>query len=112
VDAQHNTDEWPGIFTSTTGLVFFGTPFRGAEGMSQMEMLEAARREYQEDDVQPEVLKILEPGNEFLQDLMDQFGKTQRQVNKAQVACFYELKSSNLRNILGKSDWTVGSQKD
>jgi hypothetical protein len=92
VDAQHNTDEWPGIFTSTTGLVFFGTPFRGAEGMSQMEMLEAARREYQEDDVQPEVLKILEPGNEFLQDLMDQFGKTQRQVNKAQVACFGEVR--------------------
>ena len=23
------------MFASTTGLIFFGTPFRGAEGMSQ-----------------------------------------------------------------------------
>jgi hypothetical protein len=112
VDAQHDKGEWPGIFTSTTGLVFFGTPFRGAQGMSQMEMLEAAQREYREDDVQLEVLKILEPGNEFLQELVDQFGKTRRQAIKAQVACFYELKSSNLGKIMGKLDRTVGSQKD
>jgi hypothetical protein len=76
------------VFNSTTGLIFFGTPFRGAEGMSQMEMLDAARREYQEDEVQPEVLKILEPGNEFLQEVVDQFGKTRREANKAIVACF------------------------
>ncbi|KAH7109609.1 hypothetical protein B0J11DRAFT_401476, partial [Dendryphion nanum] len=49
LEAQHDND-LRGIFASTTGLVFFGTPFRGAEGMSQMEMLEAARREYQEDE--------------------------------------------------------------
>lgn len=77
-----------------------------------MEMLEAARREYQEDDVQPEVLKILQPGNEFLQEVVDQFGKTRRQGNKAQVACFYELKSSNVGRIVGKQDRTVGSGID
>ncbi|PVH90814.1 hypothetical protein DM02DRAFT_547058, partial [Periconia macrospinosa] len=49
LDARHDKDEWPGIFDSTTGLPFFGTPFRGAVGMSQIEMLEAARREYHED---------------------------------------------------------------
>ncbi|KAF2240284.1 hypothetical protein BU26DRAFT_572906 [Trematosphaeria pertusa] len=35
----------------------FGMPFRGAEGMCQVEMLEAARRECQEDEVQPECRK-------------------------------------------------------
>ncbi|KAF2193588.1 hypothetical protein K469DRAFT_691138 [Zopfia rhizophila CBS 207.26] len=99
-------DEWPGIFDSTTGLLFFGTPFRGAEGMSQMEMLEAARREYHEDEVQTDVLKILEPGNEFLQEVVDQFWKTRRQANKAEVACFYELKLSNVGKIVGKQDRT------
>jgi predicted RNA-binding protein Jag len=108
VDARRN-DEWPGIFTSTVGLVFLGTPFRGAEGMSQVEMLEAARREYEEDEVQPEVLKILEPGNEFLQEVVDQFGESRKQVNKAQVACFYELKSSNIGKIVGKENRTVRS---
>ncbi|KAF1928480.1 uncharacterized protein M421DRAFT_62386, partial [Didymella exigua CBS 183.55] len=47
--AQQFQEKWCGVFKSTTGLIFFGTPFRGAEGMNQMEMLEAARREYHED---------------------------------------------------------------
>jgi hypothetical protein len=80
--------------------------------MSQVEMLEAARREYQEDDMQPEVLEILRPGNEFLQEVVDQFGQTRGQANKAQVACFYELKSSNVGKIVGKEDRTVGSEKN
>jgi hypothetical protein len=100
------------MFASTTGLIFFGTPFRGAEGMSQVEMLAAARREYEEDEMQTDILKILEPGNEFLQEVVDQFGKTRRQANKAKVACFYELKSSNVGRIVGKVDRTVGSEID
>jgi hypothetical protein len=72
-----------------------------------MEMLEAARREYQEDEVQPAVLRILEPGNEFLREVVDQFGKTRRQENKAHVACFYELKSSNVGRIVGRQDRMV-----
>ncbi|KAF2472617.1 uncharacterized protein BDR25DRAFT_284166 [Lindgomyces ingoldianus] len=106
LEAQQDENGWPGVFVSTTGLIFFGTPFRGAEGMTQMEMLEAARMEYRDDEVQPEVLKILEPGNEFLQEVVDQFGKTRRLANMAQVACFYELKSSNVGKIVGKQDRT------
>jgi hypothetical protein len=71
-------------------------------------MLAAAQREYSQDEFQPEVLNILEPGNGFLQDVVDQFGKMRRQAHKAQVACFYELKSSNVGRIVGKSDRTVG----
>jgi len=78
--------------------------------MSQIEMLEAARREYHEDEVQTDVLKILEPGNEFLQEVVDQFGRMRRQANKAEVACFYELKSSNVGKIVGKQDRMVGLQ--
>jgi hypothetical protein len=69
--------------------------------MKLSEMLEAARMEYEEDQVQADVLRILEPGNEFLQDLVDQFGKTRSQANKAQVTCFYELKSSDVGGIVG-----------
>lgn len=69
--------------------------------MSQSEMLEAALREYEPDQVQEEVLRILEPGNEFLQDLVDKFGETRSQANKAPIACFFELKSSNVGAIVG-----------
>jgi hypothetical protein len=89
-------------------LVFFGTPFRGAEGMSQVEMLAAAQREYDDDDIQLQVLKILEPGNEFLQDVVDQFGNIRKKTNQVRIACFYELKSTNVGKVVGKSDRTVG----
>ena len=107
LDARHDEIEWPGVFASTTGLIFFGTPFRGAEGMSQMEMLAAAQREYQQDEIQADTLAILQPGNEFLQEVVDQFGKTRGLANKAQVVCFYELKSSNVGRIVGMTDRTV-----
>ncbi|KAF2022640.1 hypothetical protein EK21DRAFT_13606, partial [Setomelanomma holmii] len=50
LEAHQDTKEWPGTFVSTTGMIFLGTPFRGAEGMSQVEMLAAAQREYQQDE--------------------------------------------------------------
>jgi len=71
--------------------------------MSQVEMLDVARKEYQDDKVQSEVLKVLQPGNEFLQDVVDQFGKTRREPNKAVVACFYELKPSNVGKFVGRN---------
>ena len=77
--------------------------------MNQMEMLEAARREYDEDQVQATALEILQPGNVYLQDLVYDFLKKMRgQANKTQIACFYELKSSNVGRIVGKQDWIVG----
>lgn len=107
LEARYNTDKWPGVFASTAGMIFFGTPFRGAEGMSQSEMLEAALTEYEPDQVQEEVLRILEPGNEFLQDLVGKFGETRSQANKAPAACFFELKSSNVGAIVGGRARTV-----
>lgn len=77
--------------------------------MNQMEMLEAARREYDEDQVQVTALEILQPGNAYLQDLVDGFLKKMRgQANKTQIACFFELKASNVGRIVGKQDRIVG----
>ncbi|RAR00817.1 TPR-like protein [Stemphylium lycopersici] len=105
LEAEQYPKEWPGVFSSTTGLVFFGTPFRGAEGMNQMEMLEAALREYHDDQMQPTALDVLQPGNAYLQDLVDGFLKKMRgQANKTRVVCFFELKSSNVGRIVGKQD--------
>ena len=100
VDAQRIDTEWSGIFKSTTGMVFFGTPFRGAGGLDQTEMLLAAHSQYAEDQVQGGVLNILTPGNEILIDLTTYFFETRRGEGKAQVACFFEQKSSNVGAIL------------
>ncbi|KAF2023966.1 hypothetical protein EK21DRAFT_15121, partial [Setomelanomma holmii] len=50
LEAQQSASEWPGTSASTTSFIFFGTPFCGAEGMSQVEMLAAAQREYSQDE--------------------------------------------------------------
>jgi len=76
--------------------------------MSQTEMLEAARREYDMEHIQKEVLKVLEPGNEMLHDIIDRFGKTRSGPNKATVACFYELKATDVGKIVGGEERMVG----
>ena len=82
-------------------MVFFGTPFRGAAGLNQSELLQAAQSQYEEGQVQGTVLNILAPGNESLIDLRTYFLETRRERSKAHVACFFELKSSNVGAILG-----------
>lgn len=84
------------------GLLFFGTPFRGADGMSQSEMLEAASREYEAADIEKGPLHILDPGNEVLQGLVDKFCRIWPRSQQATVACFYELQASNIGAIVGK----------
>ncbi|KAI9712572.1 MAG: hypothetical protein M1828_001673 [Chrysothrix sp. TS-e1954] len=106
VEAEHDREEWPGLYQSTTALVFFGTPFRGAEGLSQEEMIAAALREYSKDQIQGDALRILQPGNEMLQQMLDRFGKIRSKGPKTQVACFYELKSSEVGAIVGKQERT------
>lgn len=103
LDARSDESAWPGIFASTTGMIFLGTPFRGTNAMSQIKMLEAARREYDDDDdeTQTQILRTLEPGNELFQALIDQFGKTRKGPNVAKVACFYELNSTNIGKVVG-----------
>ena len=81
-------------------MAFFGTPFRGAGGLNQGEMLQAAYSQYEEDQVQGAVLNILVPGNESLTDLMTFFFETRQEKNKAHVACFFEQKPSNVGAIL------------
>ena len=76
--------------------------------MNQMEMLEAARREYHDDQVQPAALEVLQLGNAYLQDLVDSFlKKTQGQATKTQIVCFFELDSSNEESIVGNRDQVV-----
>ena len=82
-------------------MVFFGTPFRGTNGFNQSEMLRAAELQYEEGLVQGSVLNILAPGNEMLIDLTQTFFETRQENHKALVACFYELKPSDVGKILG-----------
>ncbi|MCJ1424696.1 hypothetical protein MMC29_002584, partial [Sticta canariensis] len=99
VDAKRSESNWPGIYQSICGILFFGTPFRGAGGLDQTELLRAIQSQYEDDQIQGSNLNILAPGNETLMDLMEIFFETRREEYKAQIACFFELKPSNVGAI-------------
>ena len=80
-------------------MLFIGTPFRGAGGLSQAGILRAIQSQYEGEQIQGSTLNILAPGNEILLDLMDEFSETRKGRNIAHVACFFEQKPSNVGAI-------------
>jgi hypothetical protein len=92
-------------------MIFLGTPFRGAPGLTQAEMIQAAEALYR-DTVHEEILRILDPGDELLLEMVHVFEKIRaRSLSKAQIACFFEQKPCNVKAILGKEEKRVGSSK-
>ena len=76
--------------------------------MTQAEMIQAAEALYR-DTVQGEILRILDPGDELLLDMVHVFEKIRiRSLSKAQIACFYEQKPCNVKAIVGKEEKKVG----
>lgn len=104
LNAEQFPDDWPGIYSATMGVVFLGTPFRGAPGLTQSEMIQAVAAEYQ-DTIQGEILRILDPNDESLLEMVHLFEKIQaKSPNRAKLACFFEQKPCNVKAIVGKEE--------
>jgi hypothetical protein len=102
LEAQQKAEQWLNIHDNVTGILFFGTPFRGAEQQGQMELIKTAESMYK-GSVQSEVLRITQPGDELLMETVNQFEYLrQRSKIKALITCFYELMPCNVMAILGK----------
>lgn len=79
--------------------------------MSQSEMVQAAAREYTEEDIERKPLHILDPGNELLQELVDDFQKrVSGNMRQTRIACFYELQASEIGATVGKERRKVGKE--
>ncbi|KAK5327659.1 hypothetical protein LTR93_003045 [Exophiala xenobiotica] len=108
-----NRDQCSGIFNAVRGLVFFGTPFRGAVGMSVSQMVQAASQEYEKEDIETKPLEVLELGNELLQTLLDDFQTwVWPRMLQTQMACFYELQASEIGRIVGRERRKVTNSLD
>jgi hypothetical protein len=101
-DAERFPEENPGIYASTCGIVFLGTPFRGAFGVTINELLRAIDAAHR-DSLQGEILRILDSGDEKLLEMVSLFEKVQAKLQpRARIACFFEQKPSNVNAIVGK----------
>ncbi|KAJ9641089.1 hypothetical protein H2199_005757 [Coniosporium tulheliwenetii] len=104
LDAERFPNEWPNIYHAVAGIVFLGTPFRGAPGLSQTEMIRAAEVLYK-DTVQGEVLRILDPDDELVLETVHLFEKVRTSSqNGTLLACFFELRPCNVRAVLGQEE--------
>jgi len=99
--ARNDDEEWKPIYKSTIGLLTLGTPFRGADGMKHREIVEAALREYTEEEVRDETIEILQRENQTLNDLVAEFCKIHKREGQAQIACFYETGYTDVGKVVG-----------
>jgi hypothetical protein len=83
-------------------MVFLSTPFRGAPGLTLNELLKAVNVERQ-DTVQGEILRILDPDDESLLEMVHLFEKVQAKLLlRAKITCFFEQEPCNVKAIFGK----------
>lgn len=93
-------DQYPEIYTSITGLIFFGTPFRGSDARSQEILIGLAHeRQYATNETQ---LATSGVGSEYLKNLFDDFRQALRDSVKPRTACFYEQKETNISATVDK----------
>ena len=105
--AKRSGDNRLGIYKSIIDMLFFKTSFRGADGLSQVEILRAIKSQYKEKQIQGFNLNIFAWGNETLIDLMNDFFEIKKERNLTRVTCFFEQKSNNVNAIYKKSRFQV-----
>ncbi|KAF2716087.1 hypothetical protein K431DRAFT_29724, partial [Polychaeton citri CBS 116435] len=92
------------IYKSTTGLVFFSTPFRGWGELVSEELLRTAKKKFGKGQVFEKDLRIRENGDKYLREIVDGYlevvGKSSE---KPKVACFYEQRPTAIASIVDKT---------
>lgn len=112
--AKGNDIDYPGIYQSTIGMIFMGTPHHGTSGTSLhnkgaiYKAIAAAQLHNQAG-----ILNIFETGNEILDELVEVFMRlitlSSRPGNgpDTDVFCFYEQVETTVGKIVGQPDIKV-----
>ena len=89
IDAQQHPQDFPGIFESTIGVAFLGTPHRGASPLLAKNLVLAAWSLNPEEPIYPEILSATQRGNEILLSTVDTFTRlcSSREIS---LDCFFE----------------------
>lgn len=76
---ERSVDKRLDIYRATTGMLFFGTPFRGTAEPNQAGTFREIQSQYEEYWIQGLTLNIRTPVNETSVDLMDEFFETRHE---------------------------------
>jgi len=103
--AKMQQDAYPGVFDSTVGIVFLGTPHRGTQSFTQDSALFAAIAASSDlsRKLETGVLEGIASDNGALLDVTDDFVRLCIG-GGPMITCFYEQRPSKLGKIVGKDD--------
>lgn len=108
VTAKLHSESWPGLYSSTCGVVFLGTPHRGTGDITSQGMMDAIIEQYSQCQIEEAVLQSLKSENERLNDVRKDFLELcTRSRGKLELVCFYEQKSTGVGRIIGVDSMSV-----
>ncbi|KAI0881544.1 uncharacterized protein GGS22DRAFT_192178 [Annulohypoxylon maeteangense] len=100
IQAERDRKRWPNIYENVTGMLLFGTPFRGTEEASQMKMLLTAQSMYK-GTIHEDILGVTYRNDALLMQIVRDFEKIRGRDNDTiMVTCFYELIPVDVMMIL------------
>ena len=67
--------------------------------MNHDTMVTAAKEDFDSSWIEPGLLDIMQPGNESLTELLDDFGYIWS--TRGRITCFFELRTSEIGDIVG-----------
>lgn len=100
--------KYPGIFDSSVGVVFLGTPHRGSDSFTRESALlkHIAASSDMSKHLDTNILEAMTSTYGDLLDVADDFINFCAE-GGPRIACFYEQRSSRIGKIIGKNEITV-----
>lgn len=91
-----------GVYHSTVGLVFFGTPFRGTNEVAHHMLLSLAEQALSSDQVYDRALRASQREDESLIGILDRYLVMSDGAKRPRIACVIEQKPTNLAVMFGE----------
>ncbi|KAK1252185.1 hypothetical protein MKX08_003372 [Trichoderma sp. CBMAI-0020] len=89
------------VFNTTTGCIFFGTPFRGASIFSSITAYAVAAEKQNKGAIESTLLDLLQPDNRELRQLRIEFTRLATTNNQTiSCHCFWEQRESDITKLL------------
>lgn len=103
--ADARRDQFPAMFETIAGCIFFGTPFDGASAAALASSFALIGEKFDK-TVSSKLLDGMKPGDESLRELKNDFMRLVGKLSqKIEIFCFYEERPTNFAKLIGLPSW-------
>ena len=103
--ADARRDQFPVMFETIAGCIFFGTPFGGASAAALASSFALIGEKFDK-TISSKLLEVMKPGDEGLRELKNDFMRlVGKNSQKIEIFCFYEEHPTNFAKLIGLPSW-------